>query len=101
MYTGFDLYPLGSTTPMETFQIPVSKRMIKSTAFTENGKGVVCGSDHGKIYIYASKNAQPAHILKVAGKTDPIQAVAVGVFYWTLIASDIVERRHHPTMFSL
>jgi hypothetical protein len=72
---GFDLYDLPRSSPSYTFAIPTTK--IKVGVFAEESSIVVCGSDHGKIYIFSTASAIPLQILRQAGGSTAIQALDV------------------------
>ncbi|KAF8516552.1 WD40-repeat-containing domain protein [Hysterangium stoloniferum] len=73
MGNGFDLYPANRTTPMRTFK--VQKKFVKAGVFAERGKAVVCGSDHGKAYVFGIDNRKLQQILRHKGAEQMIQAV--------------------------
>lgn len=79
MRNGYDLYPLGRTTPTRSFTIEQSKDFIKSGAFAEKGKVIACGSDHGRVYVFNTAESEPLQILRLGDKGQVIQAVAVCV----------------------
>ncbi|KAF8509297.1 hypothetical protein BU17DRAFT_70496 [Hysterangium stoloniferum] len=56
MGNGFDLYPANHTTPMRTFKVHMQKKLVKAGVFAERGRAVVCGSDHGKAYVFGIVN---------------------------------------------
>jgi hypothetical protein len=49
---GFDLYDLEHPYPMRSFSIPTSRYFVRQGVFAEFFKFAVCGSDHGKVYIF-------------------------------------------------
>ena len=50
--TGFDLYNIPRTSPIRTFAISTTRRYTNQAVFAERAMLAVCGSDHGKIYIF-------------------------------------------------
>jgi hypothetical protein len=53
MTNGFDLYSTSRTTPLRTFEVPMTKIFAKKGVFGEKGNTIVTGSDHGKVYVFA------------------------------------------------
>jgi hypothetical protein len=74
---GFDLYDLPRSSPSYTFAIPTTKRCIKAGVFAEESSVVVCGSDHGKVYVFSTASPIPLQILKQAGGLTAIQTLDV------------------------
>lgn len=74
---GFDLYDLPRSSPSQTFYAPSVKRCVKDGAFAEKASAIVCGSDHGKVYIFTKSSSDPIQVLSAAGKTVDVQAISV------------------------
>ncbi|KAF8512356.1 WD40-repeat-containing domain protein [Hysterangium stoloniferum] len=74
MGNGFDLYPANHTTPMRTFKVHTQKNFVKAGVFAERGKAVVCGSNHGKAYVFGIDNRKLQQILRHGGAEQMIQA---------------------------
>ena len=74
---GFDLYDLPHLLPSYIFQIPTKKRCIKDGVFAEETNVVVCGSDHGNIYVFSMASPDQVQIIKQANRRVEIQAIAV------------------------
>lgn len=79
MNNGFDLYLSNRTTPTKTFTVATHRRFVKGGVFAELGKAVVCGSDHGKVYVFGIDNGKPWQILKHGNAEQMIQAVEVRI----------------------
>jgi hypothetical protein len=77
MSNGFDLYPANRTTPTRTFKVDTHRRFVKAGVFAEMGRAVVCGSDHGKVYIFGTDDQKPSQILRHGSAEHMIQAVEV------------------------
>ncbi|PPQ79323.1 hypothetical protein CVT26_001093 [Gymnopilus dilepis] len=56
MRDGFDVYSPGRPGPIHKFRVHSTRRYVKGCEFGEGGKVAVCGSDHGKIYIFGLQN---------------------------------------------
>lgn len=52
------------TSPSCSFDIPNNKRFIKEGRFGENSTVVVCGSDHGKVYVFGVAKGENVQVLK-------------------------------------
>lgn len=64
---GFDLHHLDSGVYIRTlFTRKPTRRVPKQAVFAEVSKGVVCGSDHGSIYVFGRKGSEPLQILQHA-----------------------------------
>jgi hypothetical protein len=74
---GFDLYDLPRSSPSYTFQTPTNKRCVKDGVFAEETTVAVCGSDHGRIYVFSTASPDPVQIIKQANRKVEIQAIAV------------------------
>ena len=74
MTNGFDLYSATRTTPLRSFYIETCKKYVKKGVFGEKGGIVICGSDHGKVYIFGTNNGEPRQSLR-HGKGGLIQVV--------------------------
>jgi hypothetical protein len=75
--TGFDLYSLPRTSPHRSLNIPNSKKYVKNGTFTEGNTRAVCGSDHGKIYVFDLATEEPVQVLQHGSRQDMIQSVEV------------------------
>ena len=75
---GFDLYDLPRLLPSFTFVVPTNKRCIKAGVFAEDSSIVVCGSDHGKVYVFSTASPVPLQIKRQASRWTNIQALDVG-----------------------
>ena len=73
---GFNLYDLPHSLPSYTFQMPTKKRSIKDGVFAEETTVAVCGSNHGRIYVF-SMTPDPVQIIKQANRKVEIQTIAV------------------------
>ena len=74
---GFDLYDLPRLSPSYTFAIPANKRCVKAGVFAEDSSIVVCGSDHGKIYVFSMASPVPLQIMGQASRWTAIQTLDV------------------------
>jgi hypothetical protein len=54
---GFDLYNLTRPYPMRSFPIPTTKYFVRQGAFVDFMRLAVCGSDHGKVYVFDVKSS--------------------------------------------
>lgn len=43
---------MNRTSPSRSFDIPTTKLYMKEGRFGENAASAICGSDHGKIYVF-------------------------------------------------
>lgn len=79
MTTGFDLYGVNRTVPKQSFLVQNSRRFIKNGIFIENGNAVVCGSDHGRAYIFDvdGRGDRANQVLEHRSSTALIQAIGV------------------------
>ncbi|PPQ96516.1 hypothetical protein CVT26_010432 [Gymnopilus dilepis] len=75
MRNGFDLYPHNRIIPLGTLPVPSTKMYVKAGVFGETGKIAVCGSDHGRIYVYGLADLKPRQQLLHGGSTDIVQIV--------------------------
>jgi hypothetical protein len=80
MTSGFDLYSAMRTTPLRSFYIETSRKYIKKGVFGEKGSIVICGSDHGKVYIFGTNKGESLQTLK-HGKGGLIQTVEVRIYF--------------------
>jgi hypothetical protein len=62
--TGFDLYFMNQTSPAWSLYIPNTKLYVKEGHFAENSTMAICGSDHGKVYIFEVATGEKEQILK-------------------------------------
>jgi len=77
MRNGFNLYPPNRMTPIRTFKINTRRRFVRNGVFAEMGKVVVCGSDHGSVYVFGIDDGKPRQILTHGGTGQMVQAVEV------------------------
>ncbi len=77
MTDGFDLYSANRSSPSRSFKIKSSKKFVKSGVFGEKGKVVVCGSDHGKVYVFATAEMEPLQVLRHGTHAHLIQTMEV------------------------
>jgi len=77
MADGFDLYSANRLAPIRSFPVRSTKKFIKSGVFAEGGRAVVCGSDHGKVYVFAIADVQPKQELVHGHRKQMIQTVLV------------------------
>jgi len=50
---GFDIYNYPHSSPSDSFPIARDKAFVQQGVFLEDETSVVCGSDHGEIYIFS------------------------------------------------
>lgn len=62
--TGFDLYQPYRTTPSRCFKVVSSEAYVKQGAFGEEETKVVCGSDHGFVYVFGIDGKAPPQKLR-------------------------------------
>ena len=77
MTNGFDIYPLHHTTPTRSYLVENKRKFIKAACFAEKGKVVVCGSDHGRAYIFSSSKSTDPQILQHGDCNQMVQTAAV------------------------
>ena len=75
MTDGFDLYSVNCPAPIRSFPVRSTKKYVKGGISAEGGRTIVCGSDHGRVYVFTVADAKPKQEL-LHGK-QMIQAVAV------------------------
>ncbi|KAF8879904.1 hypothetical protein CPB84DRAFT_1751062 [Gymnopilus junonius] len=51
------------------------KKCVKDGAFAEQASAIVCGSDHGKVYVFSMSSSTPIQVLVPARKTVEVQAI--------------------------
>lgn len=78
MEDGFDLYPPSRASPALEFKVPTNRRFIKKAVFGERGRVIVCGSDHGLVYLFSPEETNPVQVLKHGEESELIQTVEVG-----------------------
>ena len=79
MKTSFDLYSTKQGThKIRTLFVNDTKRFVRGVAFGERGRVIVCGSHHGKAYIFEENANKPIQYLRHAGSEGMVQSVAVG-----------------------
>jgi hypothetical protein len=74
---GFDLYDLPRSSPSYTFTVPNKKKCVKDGAFAEQASAILCGTDHGKVYVFSTASSIPVQVLTAAGRTIEVQAIGV------------------------
>jgi hypothetical protein len=67
---GFDLYNIPRTSPTHSLIIPTKRLYTKQGVFTKNGAQIACGSDHGKVYLYDTQQAERLQVLRHTTGTD-------------------------------
>lgn len=77
MRDGFDLYAPGRTMPVRSFKFHSTKKYVKGGVFGEGGKIVICGSDHGKAYIFGVNDEESNQELTHGSQGQMIQTVQV------------------------
>jgi hypothetical protein len=80
---GFDVHNLDSGGLLYSLDTgkPI-QRVPKRALFAEESKTIVCGSDHGAVYIFGHKQSEPLQVLKHA-EGGLVQAIAVRIFiFW-------------------
>ena len=86
MMDGFDLYHANRSSPSRSFKIESSKKFVRNGVFGEKGKVVVCGSDHGKVYVFAmAETDSPVQVLRHGTHTQMIQTVEVCLANFTYL----------------
>lgn len=64
---GYDLRQLDKACPIQTYPMPgQGKKFSRQVAFAEEGKLIVGGSDHGRVYLFDRKTREPQGTLKHA-----------------------------------
>ena len=81
MTTGFDLYGINRTAPKQTFLVQNSRRFVKNGIFGENGNIIVCGSDHGRAYIFDVNGRGDRAIQVLEHRSSNALIQAIGVSY--------------------
>lgn len=75
--TGFDMYKLDTAIHLRTYYTGLTVDAVpKDVYFANNGKSVVGGSDHGRIYVFETESGQKIDTLQYA-TCGLIQAIAV------------------------
>jgi hypothetical protein len=64
---GFDLYNMTRTSPLRSFDIPTSRKYVKTGVFAERACAVVCGSDHGSVYVFRTNSQDILQTLRHDG----------------------------------
>ena len=77
MRDGFDLYPYNRTTPSRTYKVKTTRMYVKAGVFGEGGRIVVCGSDHGRIYVFGVGELKPRQVLWHGRSVEAVQVVEV------------------------
>jgi hypothetical protein len=74
---GFDLYTYPHSSPSDSFPIAQDKAFIQQGVFLEDETSVVCGSDHGDIYIYSLGTSKCLQKLRHGSRKTKIQVLNV------------------------
>jgi len=77
MADGFDLYSANRPAPVRTFPVRSARKYVKCGVFAEGGRAIVCGSDHGKVYVFSIADTKPKQELLHGNRNQMIQTVAV------------------------
>ncbi len=77
MTDGFDLYSANRHTPIRTFPVRSAKKYVKCGVFAEGGRVVICGSNHGKVYVFSVADIKPKQELLHGNRKQMIQTVLV------------------------
>ena len=65
--TGFDLWDLSNDTHLQTFPTGKPTRYLpRKVAFAEGGKTIICGSDHGLVFVFDRQTGAPLDVLQHA-----------------------------------
>ncbi|PPR03684.1 hypothetical protein CVT24_007690 [Panaeolus cyanescens] len=75
---GCDLYAPNKAHPHCSYSIPAKRRFIRGAAFAEMGTMVVCGSDHGVVYVYGIDGTKIIQKLVQSGGEDRVPVVQAG-----------------------
>jgi len=57
--------------------MPTKKRYVKDGVFAEESTVAICGSDHGKVYVFSTGSPDPVQVIKQASRKVEIQTIAV------------------------
>ncbi|KAK7446672.1 hypothetical protein VKT23_014367 [Stygiomarasmius scandens] len=71
---GVALYKLSTPDRVKTFAVPCDERRSRSVSFHDDGSKIVCGSDHGNIYIFDRRTGL-VHDIIFIGTKDWVQSV--------------------------
>jgi hypothetical protein len=74
---GFDLYAYPHSSPSDSFPIARDKAYVHQGVFLEDETSVVCGSDHGDIYIYSLGTSKCLQKLRHGSRKTKIQVLTV------------------------
>jgi hypothetical protein len=55
---------MNRTSPARSLYIPNTKLYVKEGRFAENSTMAICGSDHGKVYVFEVATGEKKQILK-------------------------------------
>lgn len=77
MSQGIALYKLSGTERLKTFTIPHNERRSRNVAFHDGATTVICGSDHGKVYIFDRRTGKINDTIHI-GVKEWVQSIAVG-----------------------
>ncbi|KAM6490444.1 WD40-repeat-containing domain protein [Amanita muscaria] len=93
---GFDIYVLNRPAPIRKFYVPPQRRGLytRGVAFGEGSNTMMCGSDHGSVYIYDIKSStQLQTLMHEEGRL--VQAIgSISITRKHLIASAVSEGRY-------
>jgi hypothetical protein len=83
--TSLDVHNLdGSSSFLQTLSTSkLTWSLPKQVVFAEELKTIVCGSDHGAVYVFSHRQSQPVQVLQHVER-ELIQTVTVSVLYLLL-----------------
>lgn len=55
---------MNRTSPVRSFKIPNTKHYMKEGRFGENSTVAICGSDHGKVYVFEIATGEKMQTLR-------------------------------------
>ncbi|PPQ70087.1 hypothetical protein CVT26_013421 [Gymnopilus dilepis] len=76
MLDGFDLYSPNRSSPIYTFKVDSVKYFVKGVVFGEGGQIIVSGSDHGRVYVFGTRQKELLQSLKHGNREYIIQCIA-------------------------
>lgn len=75
---GFSLHNLATGQPIRLYPTGTPKRTYpRQVCFAENGRALVGGSDHGKIYVFDRKTGSPIDVLSHGDERELTSTVTV------------------------
>lgn len=77
MTDGFDLYPANRSALIRSFLVQSTQKYVKAGVFAEGRRAIVCGSDHGKIYVFGITDTKLKQELLHGTRKQMIQTVMV------------------------